>query len=134
MTDRKYGQRGYRESEKTGKGKPEGPSVSHTPALPPSRTVVRCADCGTQLPPLTDAFGRCPKCQAELHACQQCTHFAPGRRFECAQPIPERIADKRARNACTFFSLRITVERETSSGSTDPEAARRAFQNLFMKS
>jgi hypothetical protein len=69
-----------------------------------------------------------------MHACQQCAHFASGRRFECAQPIPERIADKRARNACTFFSLRITVERETSSGSTDPEAARRAFQHLFKKS
>ncbi|MEW6247354.1 MAG: hypothetical protein AB1555_11700 [Nitrospirota bacterium] len=99
----------------------------------PSRTVVRCADCGTQLPSLTDALGQCPKCKAELHACQQCAHFAPGQRFECTQPIPERIADKRARNECTFFSLRVTVERETSSGSTDPEAARRAFQNLFKK-
>jgi hypothetical protein len=99
----------------------------------PSRTVVRCADCGTQLPPLTDAQGQCPKCHAELHACQQCTHFAPGQRFECSQPIPERIADKRARNECPFFSLRVTVERETSSGSSGPEAARRALQNLFKK-
>ena len=133
MADRKYGQRGYRDSEQVGRGKPEGPSPSCTPAPLQSRTVVRCADCGTQLPPLTDARGQCPKCKAELHACQQCAHFAPGQRFECTQPIPERIADKRARNECTFFSLRTTVERETSSGSGRPDDARRAFENLFKK-
>ncbi|MEX5215850.1 MAG: hypothetical protein NW703_17045 [Nitrospiraceae bacterium] len=133
MPDRKYGQRGYRESEQGGRGKPEGPSGSHTPVSLQSRTVVRCADCGTPLPPLTDAGGQCPKCQAELHACQQCAHFAPGQRFECTQSIPERIADKRARNDCTFFSLRTTVERETSAGSGHPQDVRRAFDNLFKK-
>ncbi|MGE3154843.1 MAG: hypothetical protein AB7G48_20230 [Nitrospiraceae bacterium] len=133
MPDRKYGQRGYRESEQGGRGKPEGPSGSRTPAPLQTRTVVRCADCGTPLPPLTDAGGQCPKCQAELHACQQCAHFAPGQRFECTQPIPERIADKRARNECTFFALRTTVERETSAGSGHPQDARRALDNLFKK-
>ncbi|WP_447860273.1 hypothetical protein [Nitrospira calida] len=133
MADRKYGQRGYRDYEKPERAKSGRPSGPRTPAMLPSRTVVRCADCGTQLPPLTDAQGQCPKCHAELHACQQCTHFAPGQRFECSQPIPERIADKRARNECPFFSLRVTVERETSSGSSGPEAARRALQNLFKK-
>jgi hypothetical protein len=82
---------------------------------------------------LTDALAQCPKCKAELHACLQCAHFAPGQRFECTQPIPERIADKRARNECTFFSLRTTVERETSSGSGHPDEARRTFDNLFKK-
>jgi hypothetical protein len=82
---------------------------------------------------LTDLFGQCPKCRAELHSCQQCAYFAPGQRFECTQPVPERIADKRARNDCTVFSLRVTVERETSSGSGQPEDARRAFHNLFKK-
>jgi hypothetical protein len=82
---------------------------------------------------LPDALGQCPKCRAELHACQQCAHFNPGRRFECTQPVPERIPDKRARNACTFFSLRVTVERETSSGSGRPDDPRRALDNLFKK-
>lgn len=113
MKDRKYGQRGYRESQGQGKGKPEKPSGPRAPAMLPTRTVARCADCGTLLPPMTDSLGQCPKCKAELHACQQCTHFAPSQRFECTQPIPERIPDKRARNACTFFSLRATVERDT---------------------
>ncbi len=133
MADRQYRQRGYRESEKEGKGKSEKPSASRTPAVLPSRTLSRCADCGTPLPPMTDVLGQCPKCRSALHSCQQCSHFAPGQRFECTQPVPERITDKRARNECTFYALRVSVERETSAGSTSPEAARRAFQNLFKK-
>ncbi|HEU4683952.1 MAG TPA: hypothetical protein VFS39_05575 [Nitrospira sp.] len=133
MAERKYGQQGYRESDKKGTGQPGGSSGTRPRGMLPTRTVSRCADCGTVLPVLTDRLGQCPKCRAELHACQQCTHFAPGQRFECAQPIPDRITDKRARNDCTFFSLRATVERETSSASRRPEDARRALNDLFKK-
>ncbi len=101
--------------------------------MPPTRTVSRCVDCGTPLPPLTDPLGQCPKCRSELHSCRQCAHFDPGHRFECTQPVPERISAKGARNACTVFSLHATVERETSSGSARPDDARRAFDNLFKK-
>lgn len=88
--------------------------------------------CGTRLPATVDVTGPCPECGAELHACRQCAHFAPGQRFECTEPIPERIVDKRARNACPFFALRTTVERETTSGQR-PEDARRAFDSLFKR-
>jgi len=133
MEDRKYGQRGYRESGKEPQGKPKEPSRSGAPPMPQTRTVSRCADCGTPLQSLTDSLGQCPKCRSELHSCRQCAHFDPGQHFECSQPVPERISDKGARNACTFFSLHVTVERETSSGSSRPEDARRAFDNLFRK-
>jgi hypothetical protein len=133
MTDRKYGQPGYRDSEKETGGKLGGSSGPRQPGMLPSRTVFRCTDCGTLLLSLTDGLGQCPKCRAELHACQQCTHFAPGQRFECTQPIPERIADKRARNECTLFSLRATFERETSSASGRPDDPRRALNDLFKK-
>ena len=56
----------------------------------PQRTVSRCAECGTRLPPGIDALGSCPQCGAALHACKQCTHFDPARRFECAQPVAEQ--------------------------------------------
>jgi hypothetical protein len=85
------------------------------------------------LPITADSLAQCPQCRAELHACRQCAHFDPARRFECAQDIPERITDKRARNACPLFSLMVTVERDTSGGSVRPEDARRAFGNLFKK-
>ena len=133
MEDRRYRQPGYRDSATEKRGKGKEPAVPRTSGMPGSRSVSRCGDCGTRLPVVTDSLGRCPQCGAELHSCKQCTHFDPGQRFECAQPIPERIADKRARNECTFFSLRVTVERDTSSGSVRPGDARRAFQNLFKK-
>jgi hypothetical protein len=47
--------------------------------------------------------------------------------------FPERIPDTRARNECTFFSLRTTVERETSAASGRPDDPRRALNDLFKK-
>ena len=101
--------------------------------MPQSLTVTRCVDCGTLLPSLTDLSGPCPKCGSALHSCRQCAHFDPGKHFECTQPVPERISNKNARNACTFFSLHVTVERETSAGSARPDDARRTLDNLFKK-
>jgi hypothetical protein len=83
------------------------------------------------LPITAESLTRCPHCQAELHACRQCAHFDSARRFECAQPIAERIADKRAGNDCGFFSMIVTVERDTSGGSVRPDAARGTFGSLF---
>ncbi|MBI4462339.1 MAG: hypothetical protein HY653_05485 [Acidobacteria bacterium] len=127
------------QEEKRGKGpappKPAGGLGPKTPLLPDTRRVSRCAQCGTVLAAtaLVEPLGPCLKCGAALHSCKQCVHFDPAGRFECAQPIPERIADKAAHNACTLFSLRTTVERETSSSSRRPDDARRAFENLFKK-
>jgi predicted RNA-binding Zn-ribbon protein involved in translation (DUF1610 family) len=97
-----------------------------------SRTVSRCAQCGTVLNALTEA-GQCPKCGFELHSCKQCTHFDPGSRFECTEPIPERIARKDARNNCTLYTMRVMVEKETSASAMRVDDARKAFENLFKK-
>ncbi len=96
-------------------------------------TVSRCAACGAVLPIATASLEQCPNCRAAIHACRQCTHFDAGRRFECAQPIPERLADKNASNGCSHFSLRVTVERDASPDSTRPGDIRRTFDNLFKK-
>jgi hypothetical protein len=98
-----------------------------------TRTVSRCGACGAVLPIATASLEQCPNCRAALHACRQCTHFEPSRRFECTEPIAERIADKNARNNCASFSLRVTVERDTSPDSTRPGDIRRGFDNLFKK-
>jgi len=48
------------------------------------------------------------------------------------QPVPERIAKKDARNECSFFSISVRVEKQTSTGSSaSPNDAHRAFDNLF---
>jgi hypothetical protein len=48
------------------------------------------------------------------------------------QPVPERIAKKDARNECSFFSIAVRVEKQTSTGAAArPNDARRAFDDLF---
>jgi len=96
-------------------------------------TVSRCGACGAVLPIATATLEQCPNCRAAIRACRQCTHFDTSRRFECEEPIVERIADKNARNDCAAFSLRVTVERDASPDSTRPGDIRRGFDNLFRK-
>jgi hypothetical protein len=79
-----------------------------------------------------------------MHCCKQCVHFDTSRQFECTQPIPERIAKKDAKNDCTFFEFRMTVEKDTSpvtyasatpapTNPGRPNDARKAFEDLFKK-
>ena len=143
MSERKYRQRGYqdepRDRERSSpKPKPEAqeprgprdrPEGPKTPNLMASHEVFRCSRCGNRLGlPVTDQ-ARCSRCGVELHSCIQCVSFDTSARFECTQPITARIAPKDARNACTFFTPRTTVERQT--GTPGPTSARQAFDDLF---
>jgi predicted RNA-binding Zn-ribbon protein involved in translation (DUF1610 family) len=98
-----------------------------------TRTVSRCAQCGTVLQAFTEPVGQCPKCGFEIHSCKQCTNFDPASRFECTQPIAERIPRKDAKNDCKFYSMRVMVEKETSASAARVDDARKAFENLFKK-
>ena len=62
-----------------------------------------------------------------------CVHFDPSSRFECRQPVPARVSPKDALNVCTFYEIRQSVERETTSGGVRANNARQAFENLFKK-
>jgi predicted RNA-binding Zn-ribbon protein involved in translation (DUF1610 family) len=143
LSDPKYRQRGYQDSgskdrekkkefDKSAAPKKENTFGPRPMNMPGMRTVSRCAECGALLQNLTDPVGQCPKCGFDLHACKQCEHFDPSSRFECNQPVPARISPKDKRNDCSFFSIRVMVEKETSSkGSQRPNDARAAFDNLF---
>ncbi|HTO13259.1 MAG TPA: hypothetical protein VMQ51_16905 [Candidatus Binatia bacterium] len=138
MSDRKYRQKDYRGSGAGGapdrREPPRPPTAGGgTFGILKSKPTSRCAGCGGVLPITADSLAQCPHCRAELRACRQCAHFDPARRFECTQPIVERVADKRARNECTAFSLMVTVERDTSGGAVRPDDAKRAFGSLFKK-
>jgi hypothetical protein len=99
-----------------------------------THSVSRCSQCGTLLQGLTESIERCTKCNFELHSCKQCTHFDPSHRFECMEKVLERVMRKDARNECTFYSIRISLEKQTSSsGPTRVNDARQAFENLFKK-
>jgi hypothetical protein len=158
-SDRKYRQHGYMDSDRDGKGpredrpKPQGPrppidvTGPRLPRLVQHVAASRCFNCSTTLPPGTDFTGNCPKCNAELHCCKQCSHFEPSTRFQCLKPIPVRIAVKDKANDCTLFTPRVTVAREGTNGNgansappsvntpapRNPEDARSAFDRLFKK-
>jgi hypothetical protein len=160
-SDRKYRQHGYMDSDRDAKGyrgddrpKPQGPrppidvTGPRLPRLVQHVAAARCFNCSTTLPEGVDFSGNCPKCNAELHCCKQCTHFEPSTRFQCLKPIPVRIAIKDKANQCSLFSPRVTVAREgTAAGMTsapppaptgppaprNSEDARNAFDKLFKK-
>jgi hypothetical protein len=45
------------------------------------------------------------------------------------QQVTARITPKNAKNACTLYAARTTVERETTAPKVD--GARKAFDDLF---
>ena len=143
MSDRKYRQRGYMESDREPQrpkpqgGQGSGPRIHEKREGPRSPRMMafgeklKCAACGAPASPNINLDAACPKCKADLHTCRQCSYFDPGARFECNKPIPARIVNKNTRNTCELFTPRTVVERETSSGA--PTDARQAFANLFKK-
>jgi hypothetical protein len=151
----KYRQHGYQDSDRESRGgdsqkqaprKAPEPRKSGPPKwdhalgpkpvnLPGTRAVSRCAQCGTVLQGMP-SDEKCPKCGFELHSCKQCMYFDPGSRFECMQPVKERVAKKDAKNECASYEMRVTREKETStpvSAKARPTDARAAFENLFKK-
>ena len=149
MSDRKYRTPGYQDrgEEKQSKPKPRAKDNTFGPRaiqMPGTRTVSRCTQCGVVLR-MIDPNGNCPQCGFELHSCKQCAHFEPSARFECRQPVTERVNRKDQRNLCALYTIKTAVERETSTSTgvsagpminaspTTADEARRAFENLFKK-
>ena len=137
MSDRKYRQRGYMQEDREREQRPKAPPKPseregpRSPRMMAFGTKVKCDACGATVQANIAIDTSCPKCNADLHTCRQCTYFDPGARFECRKPITARIANKGARNDCEVFAARTVVERETSSGK--PTDAKQAFANLFKK-
>lgn len=141
MSDRKYRQHGYQDSGE--KGRVSGEKSADRPArkdtfgprplqMAAKRTVSRCSQCGTLLPSTGEIPEKCPKCGFELHSCKQCMYFDPSSRFECMQAVPERIPRKDVKNECSFYAIRVTSEKETTTPTAaKPASARQAFDNLF---
>lgn len=140
LSDRKYRQPGYMD-----RGEDKQKRSSESPAkrqetfgpraiqMPGTRTISRCSQCGAVLQAIAETLVQCPKCAFELHSCKQCSFFDPSSRFECTQPIPARVPRKDQRNDCTLYSIRVMVEKETSTSSGRADDARKAFENLFKK-
>jgi hypothetical protein len=145
MSDRKYRQHGYQDSDRERRPGPSGdgqrrsrpaeardprlPRDPRVPNMPGFREVFRCTRCGHIEGLEIGSQSSCGKCGVSLRACIHCQSFDPGATFECMEKIPVRVSPKDGANSCTLFSPRRTVERET--GSTAPASARKALDDLF---
>jgi hypothetical protein len=146
MSDRKYRQRGYQDDDRDRPDRPQSSRPAPEPGAPAGtrrisqdgprninmpgfRQVVRCTQCGAVIEGDVGFESRCPRCGVELHTCSQCTYLDPGSRFECMRQIPARVSPKNAKNGCTEYEPRTTVERETTTPRVDD--ARKAFDDLF---
>src|SRR3981081_1549856 len=126
--DRKYRQPGYMNSDREprppgdARPRPSGPRPPldvkgpRLPRLVQAVTAARCYSCSTALPSGIDFTGNCPKCNAELHCCKQCSHFEPSTRFQCLKTIPLRIPPKDKANDGALFSPRVPVARDAPPG------------------
>jgi hypothetical protein len=145
MSDQKYRQRGYKDSEagesrgRSGppppREKKEGPRGRGLGA--PTETVFRCAVCNYKqtLPEEVPPDAVCAKCGADLHACANCVHFDTAVHWECRRhaEIPARVPRKRERNVCPLFTPKATQEFGQDRDRPSPTDARSAFDALFKK-
>jgi hypothetical protein len=148
--DRRYKQRGYQEGDQRPSRPSQGltPEGKRVPVITAYKETVRCAECGQDLSTAFDIQmeSHCPKCSADLHTCRNCRHFDTAARFECSQPIKERLGRKAAANRCPLFTARTIVVKELGQAAATPTAAashapssrpadeaRAALERLFKK-
>lgn len=144
MSDRKYRQKGYQDSDRTaGKGRGGSVGGGQRPRREgprgrglgrPTQSVFRCSMCGARIPILTplEPTATCPQCDADLHTCTHCQHFDTSAPLECRQPVEERIPVKAKRNDCQLFEPRSKQEFAAES-ERPPDDPRAAFDALFKK-
>jgi hypothetical protein len=141
MSEQKYRQRGYRESDrKAGGGGPPPDRPAQLPGAPKGRgaernrdEVFRCKACGEKNDPEVAAAAVCRKCGAALHACAQCRHFDTLARFQCRKPVPAPIAAKSTANDCALFEANVSLDLTGTKAANSPDQARSAFDKLFGK-
>lgn len=93
--------------------------------------MKKCHRCQAEWKGLSQPhFREACACGLALHACLNCRHYDASRRYECLEPVDDRIGDKAAFNLCESFQF---ADR-SDSAKTDAEKkaeARRKFDGLF---
>lgn len=141
MSERKYRQRGYMESEQRSEPRrgPQGPKPHPLERGPrgrglgaPTSTVFRCRVCGEKHAVASVTVdATCFRCGNDLHTCSNCVHFDTARPNECRKPVLQRVANKSKRNDCTTFAPNTIQEFAAEPAvANDPRAA---FDALFRK-
>lgn len=66
----------------------------------------------------------CDDCDADLHACRNCTHHDPSAYNECRESSAERVLDRDRANRCDYFAPGGggAVEKARTSAVSDLES------------
>ena len=126
MSDRKYRQRGYMDSDRESQrpkpqSNPQSKPLSNqdregprSPRMMAYGETVKCDACGEKAPSNITLDSSCSKCNADLHTCRQCTYFDPGARFETADR--DRGVVARRRQAAHQLEWERDTHADTTSG------------------
>jgi hypothetical protein len=97
--------------------------------------VFSCSKCGEPIPLGTGAkiYNRdtCPKCDADLHCCQNCRFYNPHAHNQCDETQAEWVRYKDEANHCDYFEPLMSAGRRSAGGAGATENARKKFDGLF---
>lgn len=94
-----------------------------------------CYACGKELPEKLEVHRttECPSCGRDLHVCRNCSFYSPGSHWDCAETVPEGVADKERSNFCDYFRYRQGAGSATAAPREQArrDEARRKLGELF---
>lgn len=98
-----------------------------------SRNItIQCWKCGTTLRNLLLPFSRyeeCSTCNADLHACLCCMHYAPNLSDGCNEDRADFVLDKDKANFCDFFKVNPKAYNRKDDAAS--KAAKASLAELF---
>jgi hypothetical protein len=92
-----------------------------------------CIFCGYALDAQAEVHrsSLCPSCSRELKICLNCRFYRPGAHWDCAETIPEPVAEKDRANFCDYFRFREGGAAADRSGGEKRSKAKQDFRKLF---
>ncbi|MFZ4794977.1 MAG: hypothetical protein ACOYLN_12675 [Blastocatellia bacterium] len=96
-----------------------------------------CHQCGREVQVIgtINRTDECPHCRHDLHSCQNCRFFDPGKSKQCRESQADYVKEKGRANFCDYFSPNRDVPLTARGGkqSVKPDDVRSAFDKLFKK-
>ena len=76
---------------------------------------------------------RCPKCDADLHCCRNCTFYDLNAYNNCRESQAERVVDKEKANFCDYFRIGDGANKGLASNNQGKSNIKSSLEDLFKK-
>jgi hypothetical protein len=93
---------------------------------------LSCWKCGTSLADVLIPFSRlakCKTCNTDLHVCLMCKFYDATVSNSCAEPVADKVTNKKLKNFCGFFQPDPAAFKRASSTKSDN--AKSQLDSLF---